>query len=116
MLPLGLGASDAELLDDVPKRSGVVSHSVIASHDRDKLWRLAEQLYRCKMHRIERADRFKGKRAADASKHRSVNVEDEAAPLEGSQGSNGRLFFCYGQPGSRARADDRPACLCDGQG
>ena len=46
------------------------------------------------MHRIERADRFDGKGAADASEHRPVNVENEAASLEGSQGSNGRLFFC----------------------
>jgi len=94
--------ADLELLDDVAKRSGVVSHSVITSHDRDNLWRLAEQLDRCQMHRIERADRFDGKRAADASEHRSVNVEDEAAPLEGSQGSNGRLFICCGQPSSAA--------------
>jgi hypothetical protein len=102
------------LLDDVPKRSGVVSHSDITSHDRDNLWRFAEQLCCCKMYRIERADRFDRKGAADASKHGSVNVEDETAPLESSQGSNGRLFVCCGQPTSRARPDDRPACLCEG--
>jgi len=67
------------------------------------------------MHGIERADRFDRKGAADAIEHRSVNVEDEAAPLEGSQGSNGRLFFCCGQPTSRARPDYRPPCLCEGQ-
>ena len=56
------------------------------------------------MHGIERADRFDGKGAADASEHGSVNIEDEAAPLEGSQGSNGRLFFFCRQPTGRARA------------
>ena len=62
------------------------------------------------------ANGFNGKRPADTSEHRPVNVEDEAAPLEGSQGSNGRLFVCFGQPSGRARPDDRPACLCEGQG
>jgi hypothetical protein len=68
------------------------------------------------MHRIERADWFDGKRPADASEHRSVNVEDEAAPLEGSQGAHGRQFFCCGQPSRCARPDDRPACFCEGRG
>ena len=108
--------ADAELLDDVPERPGVVPHPAITSHDRDNLRRFAEQLGRCKMHRIERADRLDGKGAADAGEHRSVNVENEAPPLEGSQGSNGRLFFCCGQPKGRARSDDRPAGLCESQG
>ena len=112
----GLGYVSTYLLDDVPKCSGVVSHSDITSHDRDDLWRFAEQLCRCKMDGIERAERFDGEGAADASEHGSVNVEDEAAPLESSQGPNGRLFFCCGQPTGRARPDDRPARLREGQG
>jgi len=102
--------ADAELLDDVPERPGVVPHPAITSHDRDNLRRFAEQLGRCKMHRIERADRLDGKGAADAGEHRSVNVENEAPPLEGSQGSNGRLFFCCGQPKGRARSTPCTEC------
>ena len=105
-----------ELLDDVPKRSRVISDSDIASHDRDNLWRLAQQFCRCQMHGIECTDRFDGKRAADASEHCSINVEDETAPLEGPQGSNGGLFFHWRQPSSCPRPDDRSARLCEGQG
>jgi hypothetical protein len=68
------------------------------------------------MHGIECTDRFDGKRAADASEHCSVNVEDETAPLEGTQGSNGRLFFCWRQPSNCARPDDRSARRCEGEG
>ena len=68
------------------------------------------------MHRVECADWFDGKGTPDASEHRSVNVENEAAPLERSQGSNGRLFLYWAQPTTCARPDDRPASLCEGKG
>jgi len=103
-----------QLFDDVPEGSRVVSHSDVASYDRDNLWCLTEQLCRCQMHRVQCADRFDGKGAPDASEHCPVDVEDETAPLESSQSSNGRLFFPGGQPSSCARPDDRPASLCEG--
>ena len=71
---------DAELLDDVPQRAGVVSHSDVASDDRDNLRRFAEQLCCGQVHRVERADWLDGKGAADASEHGPVDVEDDAAP------------------------------------
>lgn len=109
------GAANGELFDDVPKRSCVVPHSDIPRHDRHHLWRFAEQLCRRKMYRVERADRLDRKRAAHTSKHRSVDVDNEAAPLEGTQGTNSRLFIGWRQPSRCARPDDRSACLCEGK-
>ena len=80
------------LFDDIPKRSRVVPHSIIPRNDRHELWSLAEQLRRREMHRIERTNRLDWKRAAHASKHRSVDVDNEATSLERAQGTNGRLF------------------------
>lgn len=104
------------LCDDEAERLGVLADARISRDDGHQLWCFAEQFYRRQMHRIERRDRFDGERAADSGKYRSVNVEDEAAPLEGPQRPNGPLFFCRGQPAGRARPDDCPARLGEGQG
>ena len=104
------------LRDHVPQRLGVLTHARIPRDDRHELWRFAEQFGCRKMHGIERADRFDGKGAADASEHRSVDVEDETTPFERSQGANGRLFLCCRQPTSRTSPDDRAARFCERQG
>lgn len=114
--PASVKSARSPLLDDKSHRSGVVSHSVVTSHDGDKLWRLAEQLQRRKMHCVERADWFNRKRAADPSEHRSIDIEDEAALLEGPQRANGGLLLLRAQPARCSRPDDRPACFCEGQG
>ena len=101
------------LRDHVSQRVGVLAHARIPRDDGHELWCFAKQFCRGKMHGIEGADRFDGKGAADTSEHGSVNVEDETAPLEGSQSSNGRPFFCWGQPTSGPRPDNRPARLCE---
>ncbi len=103
------------LLDYVSERSRVVPHPDIASDNRHQLWRLAEQLCRCEMHRIERTDRFERKCSAHASEHRSIDIDDETAPLERAQGTNGGLFIGWRQPPGGSRPDDRPACLRKGQ-
>ena len=108
------GAAADELFDYVPKRSGVVSHSVIASHDRHDLWRFAEPLCRRKVHGIERTDRFDWKRRSHEIENVSVDIEDEAASLEGAQGTNGSLFLGWRQPSGGACPYDRPAGLSEG--
>ena len=70
------------LCDHEPERQGVLTHSRISRDDGHELWRFAKQFCRCKMHGVERADGFDWEATADPSEHGSVNVEDEAAPLE----------------------------------
>ena len=79
----------AALCDDEAERLGVLADAGISRDDGDRLWCIAEKLDRGQMDGIERPDWFDGERAADSSEDRSVNVEDERAPLEGPQGPNG---------------------------
>lgn len=81
------------LADGVPEREGIVANPGVARHDRDKLRRLAKLLGRRKMYGVERTDRLHRKGATDASEYRPIDVEDKAAPFEGLQGPDSRLFF-----------------------
>jgi hypothetical protein len=42
---------------------------------------------------LECADRFARKGAADPVESRSINLEDQAAPVEGSEGAHGGLLL-----------------------
>jgi len=104
------------LCDDEAEGLGVLADAGISRDDGDRLWCIAEKFDRGQMDGIERPIWFDGERTADSCEDRPVNVEDKRAPLECPQGSNGALFFCGGQPAGRARPDDGPAGLGEGQG
>jgi hypothetical protein len=66
------------------------------------------------VHGIERTDRFDWKRRSHEIENVSVDIEDEAASLEGAQGTNGSLFLGWRQPSGGACPYDRPAGLSEG--
>jgi hypothetical protein len=79
----------ARLFDCVTKRFGILAHAVVPRDDGYQWWRLAEQFRGREVDGVECADRFDRKGTADSIEHRSINVEDEAAPLERSEGAHG---------------------------
>jgi VWFA-related protein len=111
-----LGSGQLHLFDRISKRFGILAHAPIARDDGHERRRLAEQLRGRKMDGVERADRLDREGAANPIEHCPVDIENEAAPLEGSECEDGRLLFFCRQPASRARSDDRPSGLCQCQG
>ncbi len=83
----------ARLFDCVSERFGILPHAVIPCDDGYQRWRLAEQLRGREVDGVERADRFDRKGTADSIEHRSIDVQDETAPLERSEGAHGGLLL-----------------------
>src|SRR4029453_7488226 len=94
------------LFDDVPERPGVLPNSSVPCGDGHERWRLSEQFDRRKMQRIERANRFNGKRPASASEHRVRHVNEVAAALESMQSPDCGSFLRGRQPTSHTRAKE----------
>lgn len=103
------------LLDPVSKSLGIGANSLVPRHDRDKLRRLIEELCGRQVDRVERPNRFDGKRPTNAVEHPLIDVEKEAASLEGPEGLYcGPLRFRC-QPAGHASADDGPSRLRERQ-
>ena len=100
------------LLDGVSKCFGVLAHAVVPRDDGYQRWRLAKPLRGCEVDGVECADRFDRKWTADSIEHCSINLEDEAAPLERPEGAHGGLFLLRRQTPSRARPNDGPPRFC----
>ena len=83
----------AHLFDRVSERFGILAHAAVPRDDRYQGRRLAEQFRSGEVDGVECADRFDRKRAPDSVEHRSINVEDKAAALEGSEGAHGGLLL-----------------------
>ena len=103
------------LFDRISKRLGILPHAAVPRDDGYQRRRVAEQLRGREVDGVECADRFDRKGAADSVEHRSINVEDEAAPLEGSEGPHGGLLLFRRQTTSRARSNDGPPRFCECQ-
>ena len=65
---------------------------MVTRHDGHELRRLAERFDRRNVHRIERANRRRGKRASYACKDLVSDRDDIAATLKAPQRTNGRAF------------------------
>jgi len=94
------------LFDPVSESASVRADSLVARHDRHELRRFAEQLRCRQVDRVERANRFDGKRPPNPVEHRLTDVENEAAPFERSKGAYRSLFILRGQPTRRSGMDD----------
>lgn len=97
----------SSLFDGIAERVGVVPNSSIPCDNRNQRWRFAKQLDCRKMQRIERANWFDWKRAANASEDGIRYRNQEAAPLEATKRAHGGSFLIGRQPRRGACALNR---------
>jgi hypothetical protein len=75
------------LPDDVPQGLRVLAHARVPRDDGHELRGFTKEFGRGQVHRVERADGFERKRAADTSENGPVDVEDEATPVGACDGT-----------------------------
>ena len=106
--------SDADGIVQVPSLHGipeclrVIPNAIVPRHDGHQLWRLAERFRCCDVYRIERTDRFHGKRPPDAREHVVGYGNDVTAPLKPPQRTNRCAFRVKGEASGNACTNNRP--------
>jgi len=109
---------DDDLFDRISERFGILAHTSVSGDDRYQRRWLAEQFRGREVYGVERADWFEWKGASDSVEHCSINVENEAAPLERAESADGGVLLFCRQTTSRARSNDGPSRFreCEGRG
>ena len=103
------------LFDGVAERFCVIPNSTVTCGDSNQRWRFAKQLECRQMQRIERANRFDGKRAASASEDRVGHGNQVAATLKSTERLDRRSFLLGRQPCRRPRTQNRSGDFGDCQ-